>query len=99
MRTLLSCAFSVPFALVHPPLAPSTIFGTRYAAAPDIWLKQPYTRAVDSWGLGVVLYMLLFGQVRESLGYIAEPVSRSWILHVLSLRSPFLKWTALRNNL
>jgi serine/threonine protein kinase len=41
----------------------STIFGTRYAAAPDILLKQPYSRSVDSWGLGVVLYMLLLGQV------------------------------------
>lgn len=58
----------------------STIFGTRYAAAPDIWLKQPYTRAVDAWGLGIVLYMLLMGQIpfseADGLAAQSEKIAR-----------------------
>jgi serine/threonine protein kinase len=44
------------------------MFGTRYAAAPEIWRKEPYTRAVDSWGLGVTLYMMVMGKVRCTAG-------------------------------
>ncbi len=55
--------FGTPSSEAFPCPACSTIFGTRYAAAPDILLKQPYTRAVDAWGLGIVLYMLVMGQV------------------------------------
>lgn len=41
----------------------STMFGTKYACPPEIWQKLSYTRAVDSWGLGIIMYMLLMGQV------------------------------------
>ena len=41
----------------------STYFGTKYAQAPEIWNGVPYTRSIDFWGLGVILYMLLMGQV------------------------------------
>ncbi len=34
--------------------------------APEVVLRQVRTRAVDSWGLGVVLYTLLLRQVRQS---------------------------------
>lgn len=36
--------------------------GTRYAVAPEIWAREPYTRAVDVWGIGIILYMLLVGK-------------------------------------
>lgn len=36
--------------------------GTRYAVAPEIWAREPYTRAVDVWGVGIILYMLLVGK-------------------------------------
>jgi len=39
------------------------MFGTEYAAAPEILEKTPYTRKVDSWGVGVIMYFTLFGQV------------------------------------
>ena len=34
-----------------------------YAAAPEIIKKEPYTRKVDSWGIGVIMYFTLMGQV------------------------------------
>jgi serine/threonine protein kinase len=40
----------------------STFLGTKYAQAPEMYNQEPYTRSVDFWGLGVVLYMLLMGQ-------------------------------------
>ena len=44
------------------PWRMATLFGTKYAAAPEIWNKTQYSRAVDSWGLGIIAFMLLFAQ-------------------------------------
>jgi len=40
-----------------------TLVGTLWAAPPEVWRKErPYSgAAADAWGLGVVLYWLLFG--------------------------------------
>ena len=46
--------------ITDDPWRMTTLFGTRYAAAPEIWNKTQYTRAVDSWGLGIIAHMLLF---------------------------------------
>lgn len=40
----------------------TTLFGTKYAAAPEIWRRENYTHAVDAWGIGVIAYMLMVGQ-------------------------------------
>lgn len=39
-----------------------TMFGTKYAAPPEIWRKEPYTRAADAWGIGIIAYMVLMGR-------------------------------------
>ena len=47
----------------HGEIVMATMFGTEYAAAPEIIKKEPYTRKVDSWGIGVIMYFTLMGQV------------------------------------
>eukprot|EP01029_Cantina_marsupialis_P022087 TRINITY_DN537_c0_g1_i13.p1 TRINITY_DN537_c0_g1~~TRINITY_DN537_c0_g1_i13.p1 ORF type:complete len:823 (+),score=213.36 TRINITY_DN537_c0_g1_i13:130-2598(+) len=55
----------------------NTMVGTRYAAAPEIWNKVPYTSSVDIWGAGVVLYMCLMGEMPFSdKGGIGEQMRR-----------------------
>lgn len=45
---------------VSKPLA-STFLGTRGYLAPEMLQRQDYTKAVDSWALGVIVFVLLCG--------------------------------------
>ncbi|KAM0788109.1 hypothetical protein ACM66B_001276 [Microbotryomycetes sp. NB124-2] len=47
----------------HVPDTASTFCGTAEYLAPEVLLGQPYSRAVDSWALGVVLYEMMAGEV------------------------------------
>ena len=38
-------------------------YGTVVYCAPEIILSQPYTKIVDSWSLGIMTYILLFGRI------------------------------------
>ena len=41
----------------------TTYVGTEYACAPEIWHKTPYTmHECDTWGIGVIFYMMLIGK-------------------------------------
>ena len=48
------------------------VVGTTHYCAPEILLASPYTPVVDSWSLGVVMYMLLTGALPPKLAFASS---------------------------
>ena len=45
--------------VVEPDKKPTQKLGTHYCMAPEIFVEESYDSKVDTWALGVLLYMLL----------------------------------------
>ena len=70
-----------------------TFCGTPEFLAPEVLTDTSYTRAVDWWGLGVLLFEMLVGEVRASCTILSEfrynCVVNSWSLYKLQRFLPF----------
>ena len=49
--------------IIGPNEKCSEPYGTVIYCAPEIILNKPYTKSVDSWSLGVITYILLYGRL------------------------------------
>ena len=65
----------------------STFCGTPEFLAPEVLTDTSYTRAVDWWGLGVLIYEMLVGEVRLKR---LSRLLRGLLLHVISRKSNVL---------
>ena len=53
-------------------------YGTLIYAAPEIILKKPYTKSVDSWSIGVITYIMLYGR----LPFYKDPKTNTYELFI-----------------
>lgn len=73
----------------------STFCGTPEFLAPEVLTETSYTRAVDWWGLGVLIFEMLVGEVSRSqpppsrFPWNCCPIPAGSSLFTLSFQSPF----------
>lgn len=76
----------------------STFCGTPEFLAPEVLTETSYTRAVDWWGLGVLIFEMLVGEVSGSHLHTCHMDTNSvlWLVNTLSaLRTEYFRILAL----
>jgi serine/threonine protein kinase len=70
-------------------------FGTVGYAAPEILRKQPYSKSVDIWSLGVIVYILISGK-QPFTGKDQQDVMRQTVYDPVNFTDP--KWLFISNS-
>ncbi|KAI8907232.1 kinase-like domain-containing protein [Gorgonomyces haynaldii] len=81
---------------------PQTLCGTLEYAAPEVWKGHGYTKQVDLWSMGVVLYTMIScrlafdgGNYKQGLDFNGLQVTEecATIIHGLVREDPKIRWT------
>ncbi|GAB5357737.1 hypothetical protein AAMO2058_000400200 [Amorphochlora amoebiformis] len=85
------CDFGLAFQYGHKK-APKTFVGSPRYMAPEQMLRKPYTEKVDTWALGVILFILLSGCLPFEPAVLQQNAEGKLPVRELALRFEKKRW-------